>query len=193
MKSTLLNSGTTLVIALIGAGWAYAFYKAIWLLVALPAVIAAVGQVLFSDGKRKVRSRPAGAVRLMEWGSLGPFWLAVVGAGGIILIAAKIAPSQNASPEVKGIITAASGATVAAVGSVLVGKSESPWVIWVDNRISGVFKSAYTKVFEPGSPPQQAVFSANCQGYEGWGREARDVRVAVIADALKTGAYQLAS
>ncbi|WP_329202720.1 MULTISPECIES: hypothetical protein [unclassified Streptomyces] len=124
-------------------------------------------------------------------GLLGPFFLAVIGAGAIILIAAKFAPGEKATPEEKGIITAASGAIVAAIASVLVGKNESPWVSWVDNRISQAFQRSFRNYFVLGSPPQKAVFSIHFGEYEGWGRKARQARVTEIADALKTGTHRL--
>ncbi|WP_141747178.1 hypothetical protein [Streptomyces agglomeratus] len=190
-KATFLNAFTTLGIALLGAGWAFVFYQALWGVVAIPLVIAGIGQAMFLVGKRMVRTRPKGSVRLMEWGFLGPFFLAVIGAGAIILIAATFAPGEKATPEEKGIITAASGAIVAAIASVLVGKSESPWVNWVDNRISQAFKNAFSKYFVLRSPPQLAVWSIRFGEYDGWGRKARRARAEEIADALQAGTHTL--
>lgn len=75
MKATFLNALTTLGIALLGAGWAFVLYKALWGLVAIPVAVASAGQALFLVGKRMVGTRPEGSIRLMEWGFLGPFSL----------------------------------------------------------------------------------------------------------------------
>ncbi|WP_406738667.1 hypothetical protein OG365_25670 [Streptomyces sp. NBC_00853] len=187
MKATILNAATTFAIAVLGAGWAYALYKAIWVAVAIPIALAAIGHALFLAGKRKVSTTPKTSVWMMEWGFLGPFFLAVIGAGVIILVAAKFAPGEKATPEEKGIITAASGAVVAAIATVLVGKSESPWVNWVDSRVSQAFVKAFTRRFAPGSAPQLAAHSSHFGEHEGWGRKARRARAEVIADALQNG------
>lgn len=191
MKATILNASTTLVVALLGAGWAYAFYKANWALVAIPAGLGFIGQALFALGKRRVPKTPRFAVRLMECGFLGPFSLSVIGAGAIILIAAKLAPGEKATPEEKGIITAASAAIVAAIATVLVGKSESLWTNWVDTRVSREFKETFAGKFRAQSRPQLASQSLRFEGHEGWGWKARRARAKAIADALQTRADML--
>jgi hypothetical protein len=189
VKDTLLNAGITLFIAALGAGWAYSFYKALWVLVAIPIALAVIGQLLFIAGKGRIRTHPKAACKVMEWGILGPLFLAVIGAGGVILVAVKFAPGEKATPEEKGIITALSGAVVAAITSVLVGKSESPWVRWVDTRISRAFGKAFAGYFEPLSPPHLAALSSRFQG-QGWGRSGRKARVEVIADAIRNGTHR---
>ncbi|MEU6398105.1 hypothetical protein ABZ867_14115 [Streptomyces cinnamoneus] len=193
MKATLTNAGTTFAVAVLGAGWAYLIYKALWVFAAIPIALAVSGQVLFLIGKRNIRKHPQGSIYMMEWGFLGPFFLAVIGAGAIILVGAKLVPGEKATPVVKGIITAASAAVVAALATVLVGKSESPWVNWVDSRVSRAFIKEFAGYFRPGSAAQLAAQSSHFGQHQGWGWKARRARAQAIANAPDTDKLPVAT
>ncbi|MEU7428648.1 hypothetical protein [Streptomyces sp. NPDC040750] len=187
MKAANINAAITLVIALMGAGWAYAIHERLWVAIIAPAVLVGLGELLFITGKGKIKKKPEVSVCWMEWRFLMYLFVAVLGSGAVIIVAAVTTPDVKWDPVLKGIVTAASGAVGVALASLLVGKGDNPWSNWVDKPIEAAFQKKFTAFWKPDSRPRDAVFSDNFEGCDGWGREARRVRAKAIAEALQNG------
>lgn len=186
MMSRMRKSLPGLLVALVGVGMAWWIVNNGWFIaIAVVAAGAGAGAIFFRLGKSKLPRDPVGAMRLMEWSGLSPFFITSAVAALVIWIGIHLAPGESASAEDKELLAGLSGALTAFLGAAFVKASEDTDTNWVASEAKSAFKEAYKERFPSSSDGWRAIHS-EIQGIDGWvGRTARADRAQLVSTALR--------
>jgi hypothetical protein len=157
-----------------------------WLLPSLlTALGATVGLSVFFAGRNQLSSDPVNAESKMEWIALSLFLIASFVAGVIIWVGIRFEPVEGASVDTKKILGGLSGALTTFLSAAFVKSAEDTGTNWVASDVKAAFKAQFGAKFKPGTLGYRAVYT-DIQGIDGWvGRESRQERARLVADALK--------
>lgn len=174
-----------LVVALLGALWAWWWFRGYEVLAAVVALaLLGVGIAIGAAGSSRLPARPLLAIRLMEWWIIVPMTIAAIASAVTIIVAVELALPTGTAADIE--------TTVAALGTAVTTFLASGFVDWaaddkdsrLSERIRDRFYAAYNTQFEAGSAPDRFIYSGNFGGAEGWSRASRRIRAAGIAKHL---------
>jgi|SRR5512133_2276262 hypothetical protein len=177
-----------LVIALLGAGWAWLWFNGYWwAALLLAAVMLGIGISLDRSGERRLPDEPQQAITRMEWWVLVPMVTAGAAAAVTIIVTVQLTLPQGIDTELKETVGAVSAAITSFLAAGFVDWAADDKDSRLSDRIKGRFQTAYR---DPIKYPDNTslvryVYSANYGGADGWGRQARHLRADGIAKYLR--------
>jgi hypothetical protein len=172
-----------LLVAMLGAWWAWLWFSGDrWWVALIAAVALLAGLIVDWIGRSAPPNKPHRAVYLMEWWIVVPMVLAALAAATAIVVTVELVAPDNATSEAKETIAALATAITAFLASGFVDWAADGSDSRASDRIRDRFYTTYQTTFRAGSVADLFVYSANHGGADGWGRAARRIRANGIKD-----------
>jgi hypothetical protein len=197
-KSLLGAPLRALVISLVGAALAWAWFDGYWLLAAIGvALLAILGIASQGIGDRFLPENPKRAVAWLNWIALAQTAIAAAGAAAVIIATVALTAPKDASTETQKLLAALSTGVTTFITAALVTRTNPDDDIgsYIQGRFFAHYKVKGDKPSgertwwfpndDTGKEAQLLVYSSSHRGITGWGREDREKRARLLADELK--------
>lgn len=188
LLSEVLVPLRALVIALVGVGLAWTWFKGYWWLVVLISIASIFSGILFErHGAGQLPGDPLRAVRMMEFWVLSPAAVSALAAMIVVAVSVALTAPKGTPTATKELLTATSGALTAFLTSAFIDWTGDKDDSRTANRIRDQFYAHYQRAdtshtpgrhdnvyyFEAGSVGERWVYSNEFGGITGWGYDAR--------------------